>query len=107
MEYVTLINKIVAAEQSAKEIVQEARERERTIETDLDAEVETLRAQYMQRAHQRVEKVEAAERKAEEEDLMLWDKKLDKAMTDVETSYAKHKEQWVESLFQQVVGGST
>lgn len=106
MEYVTLISKIVAAEQSAKEIVQEAREKERTLETDLDAEVEGLRQEYMTRARQRVEKMEIAEGKVAEEDLAHWDKRLTKAMADVESSYAKHKDQWVETLFQQVIGGN-
>lgn len=106
MEYVTLISKIVAAEQSAKEIVQEAKERERTLETDLDTEVAEMRQRYMERARQRVEKVAVVEKQSAEEDLAHWDQRLAQAMSDVEAAYAKHKNQWVETLFQQVVGGN-
>lgn len=105
MEYLDLINQIVAAEQSAKEIAREAKEQEETLETELERETADMRERYMERARRRVAEVEETERKAAKEELERWDQKLAGAMAQVESAYAKNRDVWVETLFRQIVGG--
>ena len=106
MEYVNLVSKIVAAEESAREIAKEAQVRESSLEQDLEREIARMRESYMARAKHRVEEVEQTEARAAEEDLARWDKKLEQAMSAVEASYARNKDAWVETLFQRSVGGT-
>lgn len=104
MEYVDLVSKIVAAEHSAQDIAHEAKERQESLDADLKRDVSQLREDCMDRARRRVAKVEETERAAAEEDMAIWDKKLAKAMDDVESSYAKNKDAWVDLLFHKVIG---
>ena len=100
MEYVDLVNKIVAAEHSAQEIAREVKEKQDSLDADLKLEVGKLREDYFARIDE-VEKTEAA---AAEEDMARWDKKRDQALAEVERAYAEHKDQWVELLFSRIVG---
>lgn len=107
VEYANLVSRIVAAEESAREIAKEAQVRESSLEQDLEQEIARMRESYMARARHRVEEVEKTEAQAAEEDLANWDRKLTQAMSAVEASYARNKDAWVETLFQRIVGGAS
>ena len=104
MEYVDLVSKIVAAEHSAQDIAREAKEKQESLDADLRRDVEQLRQDCMARARRRVSLVEEAEQAAAKEDMAAWDEKLSKAMADVESTYAKNKDAWVNALFHRVIG---
>ena len=104
MEYVDLVNKIVAAEHSAQEIAREVKEKQDSLDADLKLEVGKLREDYFARATHRIDEVEKTEAAAAEEDMARWDKKRDQALAEVERAYAEHKDQWVELLFSRIVG---
>ena len=103
MEYVDMVNQIIAAEHSAKALTEEAKEKQEQFQTDLERELEGLREEYMERARHRVELVEQTERAAAEERIAKLDQKLQDVLDAVERSYEKHKDQWVEQLFQMIV----
>lgn len=103
VEYVDMVNQIIAAEHSAKALTEEAKEKQEQFQTDLERELEGLREEYMERARHRVELVEQTERAAAEERIAKLDQKLQDALDAVERSYEKHKDQWVEQLFQMIV----
>lgn len=104
MEYVDLVSKIVAAEHSAQNIAQEAKEKQDSLEADLKRDVAQLREDCMARARRRIALVEETEQSAAQENMLTWDKKLASAMQDVESIYARNKDAWVEALFHKVVG---
>ncbi len=104
MEYLNLVNQIVAAEQSAREIAREAREQESSLEAELEREAAGIRERYMERARRRVAGVEETEAKAAQEELARWDRRLERAMAQVESAYARNRDAWVETLFRQIVG---
>lgn len=104
MEYVDLVSKIVAAEHSAQDIAREAREKQESLDADLKRDVEQLREDCMDRAKRRLTLVEETEQSAAKESLAAWDKKLEHAMAEVESSYAKNKSAWVDTLFHKVIG---
>ena len=104
MEYLNLVNQIVAAEQSAREIAREAREQESSLEAELEREAAGIRERYMERARRRVAGVEETEAKTAQEELARWDRRLECAMAQVESAYARNRDAWVETLFRQIVG---
>ena len=105
MEYMELVNRIVDAEHSAKEIVREAREQVDSMEQEVRQETAELHQQYMARARRRVEQVEQTEAQAAEEAITQLDGKLAQAMASVESAYEKNRGQWVDALFEMIVGG--
>ena len=104
MEYVDLVNKIVAAEHSAQEIAREVKDKQDSLDADLKQEVAKLREDYFARAKRRIDEVEKTEAAAAEEDMARWDKKRDEALDEVERAYAENKDKWVDILFARIVG---
>ncbi|BDF71809.1 hypothetical protein CE91St41_09630 [Oscillospiraceae bacterium] len=104
MEYIDLVNKIISAEHSAKEIAREAKERETTLDADLEREAARMREAYLDRARRRVEQVRATETQAAQESIAALDAKFALAMDAVEAAYAKNRDAWVEAIFQRIAG---
>ena len=75
MDYAEMVSQIMAAEQGAKALADEAREKRQQME---DA--------------------------AAQEALTRLDERLDRTMKAVEASYEKNKERWVDALFSMIVG---
>lgn len=104
MEYVDLVAKIVAAEQSAQSIAREVREKQEHLDAEVQRDVDSLREDCMKRARHRVALVEETERTAAQEAMAAWDRKLSAAMTRVEEEYAGKKDAWADAIFHQVIG---
>ena len=104
MDYAELVSQIMAAEQGAKALDEEAREQRRQIQAGLEREIDAMREDYLARAKQRLEQVEQTEARAAEDALEQLDEKLSRTMHAVESSYEKHKQQWVDTLFSMIVG---
>lgn len=104
MEYVDLVNKIVSAEHSAQDIAKEVLERQESLDADLKRDVSRMREDYFARAQHRIREVEEAEKAAATEDIARWDRKGEAAMAEVEASYARDRDHWVETLFRKIVG---
>lgn len=104
MEYVNLIQRIISAEQSAQDMVHDAREEESHLAEHLTQEVEEMRTQYMDKAKHRIEKLTRLEAAMAQEDLEKWDEKLTQTMAHVELAYSQNKDQWVDTLFYKVIG---
>ena len=104
MEYVDMISKIIAAEHSAKELAQEAQEKEEHLQADLDQQISQMRESYMERAKRRLEVVRQTEQDAAEKAVVRWNEKLEKALRDVEASYEKNRDVWANTLFAMIVG---
>jgi len=104
MEYVDLVGRIVAAEETAQEIAREAQEKQASLDSDLKRDVEQLHEDCFARAKRRVALVEETERSAAQDSMAEWDAKLSRAMAEVEHAYAKGKDAWVDLLFHKIVG---
>ncbi|MCD7947079.1 MAG: hypothetical protein LUG13_02115 [Oscillospiraceae bacterium] len=104
MEYLDLVNKIVAAEQSAQEIVKEAETQKITLDTDVEKEVARLREDYMSRAKRRLESIEKTEQDDAQDDIRALDKDFEAAMARINRAYHAHKEGWIQTLFAEIAG---
>lgn len=107
MEYVELVNRIVEAEHSAKEIAREARQQEGVLDQQVRQETSAMHERYMERARRRIEQVEQTEAQSADEAVAQLDVKLRNAMDAVEEAYEKNRDQWVDALFSMIVGGKT
>ncbi|MEG1857657.1 MAG: hypothetical protein RR216_02880, partial [Pseudoflavonifractor sp.] len=103
---IELVNQIIAAEHSAQSIAHEVKERERSLDKDLARENDEMRSAYFARAKRRIEAVEQAENAAAEADIAAWDTRLDAAMSKVESSFDRGRDQWVDTLVGMIVGGT-
>ena len=103
-DYAEMVSQIMAAEQGAKALAQEARERREQVQADLEREVSAMRESYMGRARNRLEAVQHTEERAAQEALEKLEQRLDSVMQAVEASYEKNKERWVDTLFSMIVG---
>lgn len=104
MEYVELINQIVAAEQSASQLAQEAQDRQAGLDQDLAQETADLRERYMARAKRRVGIVEETETAQARESIAQLDQRLQHSLDELNRAYETHREQWVDALFARIVG---
>ncbi len=104
MEYVNLVSKIIAAEHRAQDIARAVTEKQESLDADLERDVAQQRTAFFDRAGRRIAQVEEIERTAAEEDMAAWDGRLERAMAQVETAYAKGKDAWVDDLFHRIVG---
>ena len=101
MDYAEMVSQIMAAEQGAKALADEAREKRQQMQAGLEKEVSALRED---RANHRLEEVQQTEDAAAQEALTRLDERLDRTMKAVEASYEKNKERWVDALFSMIVG---
>lgn len=104
MDYAEMVSQIMAAEQGAKALADEAREKRQQMQAGLEKEVSALREDYMDRARQRLEEVQRTETAAAEEAVQQLDQRLDRAMKAVEAAYQKNRDRWVDALFAMIVG---
>ena len=106
MEFVELINQIVAAEQSASQLVQEAQDRQAGLDGDLAKETAELRERYMARARRRVGIVEETETAQAQEEIARLDRRLQRSLDALNRAYESRRDQWVDALLERIVGGA-
>ncbi len=103
MDHTTLIDRILEVERTARSISDEALERQASQDTDLEAEKAALLDKYMARTQQRLEQLSRAEQEKMERSLAAQDARLAEAGQKIEQAYARYGDNWVDTLFRQVV----
>lgn len=103
MEYTMLINELLAAEREANAITGEMRAQQANLDSELAAEKERILAQYMAGARERLERLEQEEQRRKEQALAVQDARLAETSERMERTYARYGDNWVETLFHQVV----
>ncbi len=104
MEYEALINRILEAEQTAREITREAREKQAHLEEDLKQEQAKLRADYLARADRRLETLRGEIEQEKAAALAAQDARFAEARAKIEQAYSRYGDNWVDTLFRQAVG---
>lgn len=103
MDYTTLIDRILEAEQSARCVTQEAKEKQ----ANLDAELETLREEtlhkYRERADVYLSQLRDQELETKERTIAALDRRLAEAREKMERAYTRYGDNWVDTLFHQTV----
>ena len=104
MEYEALIHRILEAEQTAREITREAHEKQAHMEEDLRQEEARLRADYLARADQKLEKLRGEIEREKTAALAAQDARFADARAKLERAYSRYGDNWVDTLFRQAVG---
>ncbi|GHV33696.1 hypothetical protein FACS18949_08340 [Clostridia bacterium] len=107
MEHIELINKIIEAEERARQMAEVALQKRDNMQEDLKTNTSGLRDSYFQRAEARLKMVHEREAALAEEQIAELDKTFGRDAQSIEDSYVKNKDAWVEKLFQMIVTGQT
>ena len=104
MEYTQLVNRILDAEHSAREIAQEVHKREESLESELTKEKADLRASFMDRADKKIAEITHETQASRDESLHAQDVRRDEAMARMERAYQRYGDNWADTLFHRIVG---
>ena len=104
MEYIGMVDQILAAEHSAKALAEEERRRREQVQSGLEGEIGALRENYLQQARRRVELVEQTEQAAAREQIAQLEERQKTAAARVEEVYGKNRDKWAETLFRMIAG---
>lgn len=99
-----LIQKIIAAEHQAQALTEQAKAQHEHMEESIDAEIAELRAQYQQQADSYLKQLEQTEREKSKQYLTNLDCRLASKLEQVESIYQSRKDQWIEAIFDRIVG---
>lgn len=105
MDHIEIINKIIEAEHSAQEMVDEARKRQVDLDKDLAVECEKIRKTYEDRAERRLDIVRRQEAENTKTVTDALDLKCRQAMDATDKLVEQNFKLWVDSLFSRVIAG--
>ena len=103
MDHSTLINQILEIERSARALSDEALERQAHLDETLACEKARIMEQYMTRAKERLELLARSEQEKKTRSLCAQDARLAEANRKMERTYSRYGENWVDTMFHQVV----
>lgn len=103
MDHTTLIDQILEIERSARAISDETLERQARMEEDLAAGKNEIMEKYMIRARKKLDLLAQSEQEKKERTLATQDARLAEAGQKMEQAYARYGDNWVDTLFHQVV----
>jgi len=104
MEYEAVISRILEAERSAQAITRDARERQASLDKELEREAAQVREQSFAAVNEKLEGLRQDLRRHKDEDLKAQDERLAESMSRIERAYSQYGENWVDTLFRQIVG---
>ena len=103
MDHTTLIDKILEVERSARALSDEALERQANMGQTLAEEKNAILEKYMTRSKERLERLAQTEQEKKERTLAAQDARLAEANRKMEYTYARYGDNWVDTMFHQVV----
>ena len=104
MEYEALINRMLEAEQPARETPREAPDQQAHMEDSMNPEAARNKADYLARADQRLEQLRQEIEQEKANALAAQDARFADARAKLERAYSRYGDNWVDTLFRQAVG---
>lgn len=104
MNQMELIGKVLAADQKARAMAQDAVQAEETLETDIAQEIERLRKNYEAQAEDKLAALQISQKEKCQMQLDTLDQRLQQKLSQVEALYAAKKDEWVDTIVQRIVG---
>ena len=104
LEQNDLIQRIIATEHQAQAITEHARAEHEHMDEHMESELEALRLRYQQEADNYLESLR---QQAESESALRMEnlaERLEKKLAQIESIYSTQKDNWVEAIFQRIVG---
>ena len=107
MEYISIVDQIIAAEQNARALAEEGRQQEEQVRAGLEQEISALREKYMEQADRRIRQVRQAEQAAAQDRIARLEEKQAHALERMRAVYEKNRVRWADTLFGLIVGTGT
>ncbi len=99
-----LFQKVLATDQQAQAITQDAKRAQDMLEEDIAAEIQAMTQDYEATAQQELAALAAMEQEACSRQLELLDRRLQEKLHQVDSLYAAKKEEWVDTIVARIVG---
>ena len=103
MDYTMLIDRILEAEQSARDVAEEVQTQKANFEAELDQEQAAIRQKYLDRAQSWLEELKGQEEEKKEQLIAAQKVRLADANARMERAYTRYGDNWVDTLFHQTV----
>lgn len=103
MDYTMLIDRILEAEQSARDVAEEAKNQKANFEAELEQEKAAIRQKYLDRADTWLEELKSQEAEKKDQLIAAQKVRLADAEARMERAYTRYGDNWVDTLFHQTV----
>lgn len=103
MDYTMLIDRILEAERSARDVAEEAKTQKANFEAELEQEKAAIREKYLDRAKSWLEELKGQEEEKKEQLIQAQKARLADAEAKMERAYTRYGDNWVYTLFHQTI----
>lgn len=103
MDYTMLIDRILEAEQSARDVAEEAKIQKANFEAELEREKAAIHQKYLDRAQAWLEELRSQEEEKKKQLIEAQNVRLADAEAKMERAYTRYGDNWVDTLFHQTV----
>ena len=103
MDYTMLIDRILEAEQSARDVAQEVKSQKDNFDTQLEQEKASIAQKYLERAETWLEELKGQEAEKRNRLIQAQNVRLAEAEAKMERAYTRYGDNWVYTLFHQTV----
>lgn len=103
MDHTALIDRILEVERSARALSDEALERQAHLSETLETEKKAILEKYLSSSREKLEKLAQTEQEKKERTLATQNARLAEANRKMDLSYSRYGDNWVDTLFHQVV----
>jgi len=107
MEYTKLVERILEAEKTAKQMAREATEQSEQQEKALSSEIERIKEQHMNQVRVKLFELERQTKEQTAAVMTAMDTKYAAALFNLESAAQNNHDAWVDELFQTVIGHHT
>lgn len=103
MDYTMLIDRILEAERSARDVMEEVKIQKANFEAELEREKAAISQNYMDRAQTWLEELKNQEEEKKKRLIAAQNVRLADAQARMERAYTRYGDNWVDTLFHQTV----
>lgn len=103
MDYTMLIDRILEAERSARDVAEEVKNQKANFEAELKQEKDAISKKYLERADAWLEELKGQEEEKKEQLIAAQKVRLADAEAKMERAYTRYGDNWVDTLFHQTV----
>lgn len=103
MDYTMLIDRILEAERSARDVTEEVKVQKANFEAELEREKAAIAQKYLDRAQTWLEELKNQEEEKKERLIAAQKVRLADAQARMERAYTRYGDNWVDTLFHQTV----
>lgn len=104
MNQTDLIQNVLSTEHQARRLTEDARTQSENMEASIQQEIQVMEQRYAENAEEYLRRFEARQREKSGVRLRELDDRREAKLRQVEDIYAARRDQWVDAIFQRIVG---